>query len=84
MQSERNAVMRHAVVFAIKLWIVSLKDIVLAVVGIGAAVIDVLRTREGQKPVLFYRVMQVGANIDDRLDLYGQRTGDPLDRKFPL
>ena len=85
MQPERNAVLRDAVVFAVKLWIDSIKDIVLAFVGLGAAVVDVIRTREGQRPVLFYRVMRMGAHIDYRLDLYGARAAEEsLDREFPL
>lgn len=85
MQTERTTVMRDAVIFAVKLWIDSIKDILLAFMGLGAAVVDVIRTREGQKPVLFYRVMRLGERIDGAINLYGQRPANSIDDpRFPL
>ena len=71
MQTEQKRIMRDAVIFAVKLWIDSLKDIILAFAGLAAAAVDVLQAREQRDQYLFYKVMRTAQKVDHALDLYG-------------
>jgi hypothetical protein len=72
MTPEQKTVMHDAAVFAFKMWLDGFKDIAIAFVGLGAALIDIL---PGRRPAdfKFYRVMRLGERIDDALDLYSTR-----------
>ena len=76
MDQQRKTIVRDAFVFAIKLWVDSLKDVILAFAGLGAAALDVIRGK-GEDGWLFYRVMKLGERADKALDLYGHN--DPPD-----
>lgn len=76
MNSEQKIILKDACVFFVKLWADSIKDIVLAFAGLGAAAFDILRGR-GPDGYVFYRVMRIGQRIDRELDLYGHK--DPPD-----
>ena len=70
MTEEQKVVLTDAGIFAAKLWIDGIKDIVLGVACIGAAFIDVLRGRT-EKGFLFYRMMRWSKRVDEMIDLYG-------------
>ncbi|MEX2282516.1 MAG: hypothetical protein WEE89_08530 [Gemmatimonadota bacterium] len=72
MTPEQKTVMHDAAVFAFKMWLDGLKDIAIAFVGLGAALIDIM---PGRRPAdfKFYRVMRFGERIDDALDLYSTK-----------
>ncbi len=70
MTDEQKVILTDAGIFAAKLWVDGLKDLVLAVVCLGAALIDVMRGR-GPQGYLFYRVMRFSRHVDEVLDLYG-------------
>lgn len=67
---EQKHIFRDACVFAFKLWLDGIKDFVLAVAGLVAAVVDIARGR-GQQGFLFYRVMDLGHRLDRVIDVYG-------------
>jgi hypothetical protein len=70
MNEEQKIILTDAGIFAVKLWVDGIKDIVLGVACIGAALIDVLRGR-GQQGFLFYRMMRWSKRVDQIIDLYG-------------
>lgn len=80
LKPEQKHILRDAAIFAIKLWVDSLKDFLLAIVVLCAAAIDVVRGR-GNEGYLFYKVMRTGRKLDEALDLYG--TGPPPDALGP-
>jgi hypothetical protein len=63
--------LRDLVIFQVKLVLDGIKDIVLAPVSIGAAVVDLLLPgrRLGHR---FYAVMEVGERYDQWLNLFGE------------
>jgi len=77
---EQKHIFRDACIFAFKLWLDGLKDIILAFIGIGAAVVDIARGG-GQQGYLFYKVMDIGQRLDRAIDLYGGHT--PPDQLEP-
>jgi hypothetical protein len=70
MNPDQKVILRDAVVFAVKLAIDSVKDVVLAFACLGAATIDFLRG-PGPNGYFFYRLMKMGQRIDAELNLYG-------------
>ncbi len=68
---DRKRIMRDASVFAFKLWLDGIRDFVLAVAGLAAAVLDLIRGR-GPNGYLFHRVMRMGKRVDAALDVYGE------------
>lgn len=79
MDQEQKHIARDAAIFALKLWIDSIKDIVLAFAGLGAAAIDILHKREDRK-YNFYKVMRTAEKIDRALDVYGAKHPDEIQR----
>lgn len=70
MSAEQKHVFRDACIFAFKLWLDGLKDFVLAIAGLVAALLDIARGK-GQQGYLFYRVMEIGHRLDTAIDVYG-------------
>ncbi len=70
--------MRDACIFAFKMWLDGLKDVLIAFVGLAAAAVDLVR---GPQPrgFRFYQVMRVGERIDEALDLYDKKRLPPDD-----
>lgn len=62
----RRALLRDVIIFQGKLWMDGLKDLVLAPLSVGAAVVDVMSGR----PVLFYAVLRAGERFDRWLNLF--------------
>ncbi len=68
--ARRGVVIRDFVVFAVKLTIDGLKDVVLLPIAGAAVFVDILRGT-GSKPRLFYRVVQMSERFDSWLNLTG-------------
>ena len=70
MNQEQKVVLRDAAIFAFKLWLDGIKDVVLAFLGLGAAAVDVLagKPRSGYR---FHKVMKLGQRVDAAIDVYG-------------
>jgi hypothetical protein len=69
-KSHRSILIRDGVTFMFKLWLDSIKDVVLSFVALAAIILDFAKAREGE-PHRFYSVMRFGQQIDKRIDLYG-------------
>ena len=69
MTNEQKNVLRDAGVFAFKLWLDGVKDFALAVLGLGAAALDIIIGRGTTG--YFYRIMRFGERVDQVLNLYG-------------
>lgn len=65
-----GVIIRDLLILHVKLFFDGLKDVVLAPVSVGAAVLDLLRgpSAEGYR---IYRVMRMGERFDLWLNLYG-------------
>ena len=81
MKSSRPVLIRDFLIFWLKLWLDSFKDVILIQISIVAVIIDLLlgnrRTR------LFYSVMKLGERFDLWLNLHGalahgEASGDGL------
>jgi len=70
MSEEQKIILTDAGIFAFKLWVDGIKDIVLGVACTVAALIDVVRGR-GPQGYLFYRMMRWSKRVDEFIDLYG-------------
>jgi hypothetical protein len=68
--THRAVIIRDLIIFQVKLLLDGLKDVVVAPVSIGAAVIDLLfpTVRRGAR---FYAVMRAAEKFDRWLNLYG-------------
>ena len=69
LKSHQRIILRDAGIFAVKMWIDGLKDVLFAFLAIFAALIDVVRGPQ-HGGYLFYKVMNAGKRVDDALDLY--------------
>lgn len=67
---EQKHIFRDACIFAVKLWLDGLKDFVLAIAGLAAAAVDLIRGKSAQG-YLFYKVMDIGHRLDTAIDVYG-------------
>jgi hypothetical protein len=81
MQANRFVLIRDFLIFAAKLWVDGVKDLVLIVLSIAAVVVDLFFG--GTRKRLFYGVMRIGERIDLWLNLHGalskgDGTGDGL------
>lgn len=73
---EQKHIARDAALFAIKLWIDGLKDVVLGFLALGAAVVDLIRGRKAGG-YLFYKVLKLGHRVDAAIDVYGGSSPPP-------
>lgn len=70
MKPARKVLLRDGMIFMAKLWLDSLKDVVLSGAAMVAIIFDFVQA-DKKKPYWFYRVMAFGERIDLRLNLYG-------------
>ena len=66
----RNILARDAVIFMLKLWVDSVKDIALSFAAIVALLLDITVRRHADH-YLFYRVVAAAEKFDLWLNLYG-------------
>lgn len=74
--TEQKQVLRDGVVFAVKLWLDGIKDVVLGFLALGAVLVDLIRGPQGGR-FLFYKVMKLGHKVDHVIDVYGMH--DPAE-----
>ena len=81
MKSSRSVLIRDFLIFWLKLWLDSFKDVILIQISIVAVIIDLLLGRKRTR--LFYSVMRLGERFDLWLNLHGaladgEASGDGL------
>ena len=81
MKSSRSVLIRDFLIFWLKLWLDSFKDVVLIQISIVAVIIDLLLGKKRTR--LFYTVMRLGERFDLWLNLHGaladgEASGDGL------
>lgn len=81
MHATRGVLIRDFLIFLVKLSLDGLKDVLMIQLSVAAVLFDLLFS--GRRPRLFYKVMQMGEQIDLWLNLHGalaegEGTGDGL------
>lgn len=69
MKPARKVLLRDGLIFMVKLWLDSVKDVVLSAAAFFALIFDFARADQA-KPYRFYKVMQFGERVDLWLNLY--------------
>jgi len=69
LKAHQKIILRDAGVFAVKMWIDGLKEVVFGFLALFAAVIDLWRGPQNGS-YLFYKVMEAGKRVDEAIDPY--------------
>ncbi|HEX6559525.1 MAG TPA: hypothetical protein VF021_08680 [Longimicrobiales bacterium] len=67
---DQKQILHDGVIFAVKLWLDGIKDVVLGFLALGAVLVDLIKGRQAGG-FLFYKVMKLGHRVDHAIDVYG-------------